>query len=158
MVQLKSAKSVAEALAVMVEATSLSSADASKLTALAQSTQDAEDGDVDAPAGAVYKSSSGGIVETLENMHEKASAQLEAARHTETENENAYQMLAQSLNDEIKYGNADLSKAKKDLAGSAQSKSAAEGDLSVSTSDLAEDEKTLSTLHQDCMTGAENFE
>jgi chromosome segregation ATPase len=142
----------------MVEATSLSSADAKKLTALVQSTQDAEDSDVDAPAGTVYKSSSGGIVETLESMHEKASAQLEAARQTETESENAYQMLAQSLNDEIKYGNADLSKAKKNLAASGQSKSTAEGDLSMSSKDLGEDEKTLSTLHQDCMTGAESFE
>jgi len=43
-------------------------------------------------------------------------------------------------------------------AASGQSKATAEGDLSVSSNDLSEDEKTLSTLHQDCMSGAENFE
>ena len=32
------------------------------------------------------------------------------------------------------------------------------GDLSVTSADLAEDEKSLSTLHQECMTGAEDFE
>merc|ERR1719502_2562758 len=41
MMQLKTASSVAEALAVMVEATSLNTADASKLTALLQSSQEA---------------------------------------------------------------------------------------------------------------------
>merc|ERR1719174_215468 len=47
LVQLKSAKSVAEALAVMVEATSISSADASQLTAFVQNMDESED--VDAP-------------------------------------------------------------------------------------------------------------
>merc|ERR1719316_971872 len=156
MVQLKSAKSVAEALAVMVEATSISSADASKLNSFLQNMDDAEN--VDAPAAAVFKSSSGGIVEALQNMHEKATAQLDEARDTETKNENAYQMMHQSISDEIKYGNEDLAKAKKGLAASGQAKASAEGDLSVTSKDLAEDQKTLSTLHQDCMTGAEEFQ
>merc|ERR1719453_2465237 len=67
-------------------------------------------------------------------------------------------MMHQSISDEIKYGNEDLAKAKKALAASAEAKATAEGDLSVTSKDLAEDQKTLSTLHQDCMTGAENFE
>merc|ERR1719182_859765 len=50
MVQLQSASSVAQALAVMVEATSLSSADATKLTALLQNSQDSEDESLGAPA------------------------------------------------------------------------------------------------------------
>jgi hypothetical protein len=83
---------------------------------------------------------------------------LEEARDTETKNENAYQMMHQSISDEIKYGNEDLNKAKKGLAASGEGKASAEGDLSVTSRDLAEDQKTLSTLHQDCMSGAENFE
>merc|ERR1719230_1836200 len=61
MVQLKSANSVAQALSVMVEATSLSSADASKLAALLQNSQETEDGseETGAPAAAVYKGKSG---------------------------------------------------------------------------------------------------
>merc|ERR1719159_1256448 len=43
MMQLQSASSVAQALAVMVQATSLSSADASKLSALLQNQQESED-------------------------------------------------------------------------------------------------------------------
>merc|ERR1719199_309758 len=51
-----------------------------------------------------------------------------------------------------------MNKAKKNLEASAEAKGAAEGDLAVTTKDLDEDTKTLATLHQDCMTGAEDFE
>merc|ERR1719443_1733073 len=135
----------------MVQATSLSSADASKLTALLQSSD--ADADMGAPAAAVFKSSSGGIVETLQDLFEKAEAQLEEARKTETKSVQAYQMLAQSLKDEIKYGNADIDKSKKALATSEEAKATAEGDLSVTSKDLSQDISTLATLHQDCMTG-----
>merc|ERR1719453_1072848 len=142
----------------MVQATSLSSADASKLTALVQSSEQDGDEELGAPAGAVFKSSSGGIVSTLQDLFEKAEAQLEEARKTETKSVQAFEMLAQSLKDEIKYGTKDLNKAKKDLAASAQEKATAEGDLAVTSKDLAEDTSTLATLHQDCMKGAEDFE
>merc|ERR1719506_2341506 len=51
-----------------------------------------------------------------------------------------------------------MDKAKKSLGASEESKGAAEGDLAVTTADLDEDVKSLATLHQDCMTGAEDFE
>merc|ERR1719478_299046 len=160
MVQLKSATSVAQALAVMVQATSLSTADASKLSALLQSSEASEDGSdsLGAPAAAVYKGQSGGIIETMQDLYDKGEAQLEEARKTETKNVQAYEMLAQSLKDEIKYANKDLDKAKKSLASSAETQATAEGDLEVTSKDLAEDIKDLATLHQDCMTGAEDFE
>merc|ERR1740138_1867023 len=109
MLQLQGASSVVQALAVMVEATSLSSADATKLTEFLQNAQADEDGsdDLGAPAAAVYKGKSGGIIETMEDLHEKAETQLEKARAAETKSVQAYQMLAQSLKDEIKYATAD---------------------------------------------------
>jgi hypothetical protein len=67
-------------------------------------------------------------------------------------------MLAQSLKDEIKYATKDMDKAKKDLAASEEAKATAEGDLAVTSKDLADDISTLATLHQDCMKGAEDFE
>merc|ERR1719305_213244 len=51
-----------------------------------------------------------------------------------------------------------MNKAKKSLAASEEAKAAAEGELSVTSADLAEDVKSLATLHQDCMKGAEEFE
>jgi len=160
MMQLKSASNIAQAMAVMVEATSLSTADASKLTALLQNTQESEDtsDETGAPAAAVYKGKSGGIIETMQDLYEKAEAQLEEARGTEKKSLQAFQMLAQSLKDEIKYATKDMDKAKKSLGASEEAKAAAEGDLAVTTKDLDEDVKALATLHQDCMTGAEDFE
>merc|ERR1719199_1537599 len=48
--------------------------------------------------------------------------------------------------------------AKKSLAGSQETKATAAGDLEVASKDLAEDIKTKGTLHQDCMSAAEEFE
>jgi len=158
MAQLKSAGSVAQALSIMVQASSLQAADASKLTALLQQSQQDEDGEMGAPAAATYEGHSDGIIGTLQDLFEKAEAQLEEARKTETKSLQAYQMLASSLKDEIKFQNADMAKAKKDLASSGEKKATAEGDLSVTSKDLAEDIETLSTLHHDCMKGAEDFE
>jgi DNA repair exonuclease SbcCD ATPase subunit len=160
MMQLQSAKNVVQALSVMVDATSMSQADASKLTALLQNTQESEDesDSLGAPAAKVYEGKSGGIVDTMTDLHEKAEGQLEEARKAEAKSLAAFQMLAQSLKDEIKYANKDLDKAKKSLGASAEAKATAEGDLAVTTKDLDEDNKALATLHQDCMTGAEDFE
>merc|ERR1719450_1927498 len=67
-------------------------------------------------------------------------------------------MLKQSLTDEIRFANKDMDKAKKNLAASQEGKATAEGDLDATSKDLKEDVASKSTLHQDCMTAAEEFE
>lgn len=49
----------------------------------------------------------------------------------------------------MKFGTKDMDDAKKRLAAQTERKAGAEGDLEVTTEDLAADEKTKSTLHQD---------
>merc|ERR1719487_743591 len=158
MLQLKSATSITQALSVMVQASVLSSADASRLTAMVQTNNEDEDSTLGAPAAQVYKGHSDGIIGTLEGLTDKAEGQLDKARKTETTAVQNYQMLKQSLTDEIKFANKDMDKAKKGLAESQEKKATAEGDLEVTSKDLAEDIKTKSTLHQDCMSAAEEFE
>merc|ERR1719316_1624677 len=159
MLQLKSASSITEALSVMVQAASLSSADASRLTALVQ-TQDSDSDEQEpgAPAAAVYEGHSDGIIGTLEGLTEKAQAQLDKARKAETTAIQNYQMLKQSLTDSVANANKDMDKAKKGLSESQENKANAQGDLDVTSKDLAEEIKTKSTLHQDCMNAAEEFE
>jgi len=152
--QVQNAKDVAAALSVMVNAAMLSTADASKLTALVQT----DDEDSGAPAGATYESQSGGITDVLKDLLEKAEAQLEEARGKETADLNAFAMLKQSLEDEIKFGNKEMSEAKASSAASAEKKAAAEGDLGITSKDLETDITALGDLHQDCMTKAEDFE
>merc|ERR1719169_370420 len=158
MLQLKSATSVAEALSVMVQASVLSSADASRLTALVQTSNEDEDSSMGSPAAAVYEGHSDGIIGTLEGLTEKATGQLDKARKTETTSIQNFQMLKQSLTDEIEFANKDMDKARKGLAESQESKATATGDLDAASKDLADDVATKSTLHQDCMAAAEEFE
>jgi len=160
MMQLKSANNLEEALAVMVKAAVLSTADEKRLTELVQTahTSDDDDSDMGAPDAAAYESHSTGILDTLNGLLEKAQEQLSTARGTETNNKNNFDMLKQSLNDEITYANKDKEAATKALATSGEIKATAGGDLAVTSKDLAEDQKSMSTMHQDCMTKAEDFE
>jgi chromosome segregation ATPase len=160
MLQLKNAKSLTDALNVMVQASVLSSADASQLTALVQTESGSDDADAEpgAPAAAVYEGHADGIIGTLEGLTEKAESQLDKARKTETTSLNNFEMLKQSLTDAIEFAEKDMDKAKKALAESQEKKATAEGDLDVTSKDLAEDIKAKATLHQDCMTAAEEFE
>merc|ERR1719464_2534770 len=158
MMQLERANNLEQALSVLVQAALVRSADAGKLSSFVQEMQKQEDGDVGAPAGSVYESHSGSILDTLQDLHEKAEAQLQELRHTETADTHNYQMLKQSIEDEIAYGQKELAEARKGIAEGSQKKAQAEGDLAVTTGDLDQDAKTKATLHLDCMTKAENYE
>jgi len=160
MLQMKNAGSVVDALEAMVRASLIEVSDASRLTAFVQSAQKESDDDDEAgaPAAAVYKSQSGGIVDTIQDLLEKAEDQLADIRKTENKNKNNFGLLEQSLEDEIKFANNDLDAAKKGIAASTEKKATAEGDLEVTKKDLAEDVAAKATLHHDCMTKAANFE
>merc|ERR1719456_745236 len=58
----------------------------------------------------------------------------------------------------MKFGGAEIEQAKKDLAAAEETKGTAEGDLAVTSKDLAEDTKVLSEVHHDCMEKANTFE
>jgi chromosome segregation ATPase len=156
MMQLQSAGSMAQALSALVQASSLSAADGQRLTALVQSSS--EDGDMGAPAAAAYESHSGGIVETLTNLLEESEDQLEAVRNKETKDSQAFEMLQQSLKDEMKYANKELNEAKGGIAEAGKKKASFQGDLEVTAKDLSTDIAGLAEMHHECMTKAEDFE
>jgi len=160
MMQLKNANSMAKTFSVMVQASLISSSDGAKLAAFLQSSQqaDAEDEEPGAPAAAVYESQSGGVLDVIQSLEDKADSQLSDLRKQETANRHNYEMLKQSLTDQIKNGNKELDDAKKGIAASAEKKSTAEGELKVTSKDLAEDVKAKGSLHHDCMTEATSFE
>jgi len=158
MLQLQNARNLEQALAVLVQASMIGSADVGKLTAFVQASQHDEDESSGAPSGAVYESHSENILDVLQDLKEKAESQLEELRNTETTDTHNFQTLKQSLEDQITYGQKEIEEAKKGSAESSERKATAEGDLKVTLNDLDEDVKTKATLHHDCMTGAENFE
>jgi len=157
----KDLKSLLSGLNAVVEAAALSLHDKQRLLALAQSQSNSDDEDDDepgAPAPDAYKSKSGSIVDVLEDMREKAQGQLAEARKEESSAKHNFAMLKQSLEDQIAADSKELAEAKASKASAQETKAVAEGDLTVTKKDLAEDEDTLENLETDCKAKAEDHE
>merc|ERR1712032_519145 len=151
MMQIKSAGSLAKTLQLLVDAAALTSADAKGIAALVQTQQSNDDADMGAPDPAVYKGQSGGIIDTLGDLLEKAEGQLAELRNKETAALHEFEMLKQSLQDKIKYETKELAEAKTGIAASNEKKATAEGDLEMTTKNLNEDITALSELHHECL-------
>lgn len=164
LLQLNTASNLVQSLRVLVEATGISSQDKSTLTALIQSQQaarqDSEDdmGDTGAPDPAAYESKSGGIVDTLNDLLDKAESELAEARKKEKKLQFNYDMLKQQLTDSANFATKEMDKSKKRKAEAEEVKATAEGDLATTSKDLAEDITMLSGIHHDCMSKATDFE
>lgn len=162
MLQLAGEGGVVGALRAMVQASLISTTDEKKLAALVQGSQQArqseDDEELGAPEADVYQGHSGGIIDVLDDLLDKAKSQLDSLRKEEISSKNNFEVLKQSLTDEIKFGNNDLSDAKKGIAQSGQAKATAEGDLAVTSKDLAEDRAVKGDLKANCLLKAQDFE
>merc|ERR1711953_460468 len=158
MMQIRNAGSLAKTLQLLVEASTLTSADPKGIAALVQTQQSSDDGETGAPDPAVYKGQSGGIIDTLGDLLEKAETQLADVRNKETASLHEFEMLKQSLTDKIKYETKELDEAKTGIAASNEKKATAEGDLEATTKNLDEDVLALSELHHECLSKAQDYE
>jgi DNA repair exonuclease SbcCD ATPase subunit len=158
MMQIRNAGSLEKTLQLLVEASTLTSADAKGIQALVQTQQSSDDGEMGAPDPAVYKGQSGGIIDTLGDLLDKAETQLADVRNKETASLHEFEMLKQSLVDQIKYETKELDEAKTGIAASNEKKATAEGDLGVTEKNLDEDKNALASLHHECLTKAQDYE
>jgi chromosome segregation ATPase len=154
-----------QVLQTVIDAASINSHDRKKLMALAQSdTNDEDDGmsmlatGMGAPDPEAYKSHSGSIVDVLEDMREKAEGQLNEERKAEMNSKHNYDMLKQSLEDELAVDKKDMAESKAGKSSATETKATAEGDLAVTQKDLADAQKVLGSMHSDCMTQATDHE
>jgi len=150
----ESFKDLTNSLKVIMDAAIFSSQDKGKLQAFMQQ---GEEG-VDAPVAAAYENHSSGIMDTLADLQEKAEGSLAEARKTEVNSRHAFELLRQSLQDELKVQNDSLSNTKKQLAASSEVKATAEGDLAATMKDLNEDESYLKELSRNCQKRAVDAE
>merc|ERR1719262_1166191 len=111
-----------------------------------------------APAAASYKSQSGGIVDVLEDLKEKAEGELSDARKAESTAKHNYEMMKQSLEDQMAADTKDLNGQKSAKASAEEEKAAAEGDLATTIKELKNAEGSLATANTDCMTTAADHE
>jgi len=151
---------VTEALEAVIVAAGVNAADKTKVAALLQATQGSSDSDLEfqpagAPDPAAYKSQSGGILSVLEDMLEKAKAELAAAQKAEMNSSFDFKMLKQKLEDAIAFGDKQLAETKKAKAAAEEAKATAEGELETAAKNLADDETHLKDLQQECMTASE---
>jgi chromosome segregation ATPase len=153
-------KKIAQALAAVVDAAAFTTHDKNKLAALIQNKDDDDDGDSDsgAPAAATYESKSGSIVDVLEDMKDKAEGELDELRKAEGNAKHNFNMLKQSLEDQIKADSTDLEQEKTSKAEAEEGKATAEGDLVQTSKDLAQTESELQTASSDCMQDAADHE
>merc|ERR1719183_3052546 len=120
-----------------------------------QSEAEDEFGLMGAPAPDAYKGHSGGIVDVLQDMLDKAEDQLAEARKEEMTSKHEYDMLKQSITDALKFAKEDKADAEKQMAAAEEEKAVAEGDLDVTTKDLADAEETYKNIGMECMTQAQ---
>merc|ERR1719236_725 len=153
-VDTKNLDSMVKSLSAVINAASFTAQDQKNLAALVQSQQGAEsdDEELGAPAAAVYKTHSNSIFDVLEDMKEKAEGQLAELRKAESATKHNYNMLKQSLEDQMEADNKDMDEEKSLKASTEESKAVAEGDLAETVKELGKDRESLKTATTTCMT------
>merc|ERR1711957_1018107 len=146
------------ALSTILDAAALSSSDKSTLVALAQTQQSDEDEAPGAPAAATYKTHSTNILDVLEDMKEKAEGQLSDLRKAEVNSRQNYEMLKQSLEDQNAADNKGMNEQKANKGSAEEDKATAEGDLRMTSKELAASTDQLSTCHATCIQVAADHE
>ena len=98
------------------------------------------------------------IIDTLDEMKDKAEEQLAALRSTESTAQHNFEMTKQSLEDEIAADTKTMDKEKATKSATEETKATASGDLEICVKDLANAKATLETCNSDCMTAAADHE
>merc|ERR1719329_2135130 len=125
----------------VLDAAAIGAGDQKLLTGLLQNQQGDDDDDLSfgAPAAAGYKSHGGGIMDVLEDLKEKAENELADLRKAESNAKHNYDMLKQSLTDQIGADNKDK-------------------DDETTAKDLADASNALQVANTNCMQVAADHE
>jgi len=146
-------KDLMSALSKVVDASWVNAADRRQIQGLMQTSSDEDDGDdlrLSAPKAEAYDSATGGIVETLEEMKEKAESALTEARNTETRQQHSFDMMAQSLTDAIAQLKKKLSDTKTGIATATQEVGENGSELMETKKNKKANDAYLTSLTMDC--------
>jgi hypothetical protein len=118
----------------------------------------AQEDETSAPKAAAFESSTGGIVDTVVAMQEKAEDTLSELRKKEMADQNSYSLIAAGLTRDISHIKEKLADATQNKATSMQKQEQAGSKLSETQTSKAADEEFLATLRTDCQTKASEWE
>jgi hypothetical protein len=151
-------KHLSDTVTILLDGPMVAEKDTRQLQAFIQARENAKDEE----GLTVDQSEQGGgldaVVDVLEDLLEKAESQRAESGKAETEMQFKFDMLKQSLTDELKNDNKHIVKARKKLASYKETKAAVEGDLAEIVKDAQSDSNTLSQIQTDCMQQAADHE
>jgi len=146
-------------LGAVVDGASLgASEDVKKLTAMLQVTQQSEENSDDSEDPKPYEGQSGGVIQVLEDLRDKAQDQLREIRQAETEAINNYDLVKQAITEETSQYQKELDDEKAALADAKKTKATADGNLAMTTKELSTDMEDYEKLQHDCMRKAADHE
>jgi len=154
-------ESMIKSLTAVINAASFANSDRKKLLALVQARQESDTQDDDslgAPTAAAYKTHSTSILDVMEDLKEKAEAELADLRKAEMNAKHNFAMLSQSLSDSIAADNKQLADSKASKAKFAGKLAVAEGDLAETVKTLGDDKKTKADTEAKCAAVAADHE
>merc|ERR1719420_1455025 len=105
-----------------------------------------------------YESKSGGIMDILEETKDKAEVELSDARKAEMEATHSYNMVKQSLENEISTKKEKLADCQAQKSSNEEAKGSAEGEKAETTKTKGIDTETLETLKSECQGKAVEWE
>jgi len=147
--------SLLKSLNLIMDAAAFPSNDQQKLVAFVQARHaeenDEGDDDMGAPSAASYKTHTGGIVDVLEDMKDKAAEELSSLRKAEVSAKHNFQMLKQSIEDQVADDKAQLEAAKSSRGDATGAEANAKGDLEKTIKELKDAKETLETTNANCM-------
>jgi len=149
---------IVQTLGFVDDAAALDGNSMDKLTSLIQAHDDESDSELGAPAAASYNKQSGGIMESLEDMRDKAESQLSDLRKNEMTAKNSYELLRQGLEDEIKAAKTELSDEQSGKAEANEEKAGATGNLEVTTKEKKIGQQKEDQVSSACQTAATDHE
>lgn len=157
-IDMSSMKKMLNGISTVIDAAAFSLRDRSKLLTLVQSSSEDDDSEEGAPDAAAYENKSGGIVDILNDMKEKAEGELSELRKAEGNAKQAFNMLKQSLEGQIGADTKDLDDQKSGKAAAEQKKATDEADLTITEKDLENSQLELAKTTSGCLTVAADHE
>jgi len=158
----KQSQAAIDALKTIVESQWVDSGSRRTLQAFIQSKTAAADEDddfaLDQTQTKSVESSSGSIVQTVEDMQGKAEDTLSEVRKKEMEASHGFQMVEAGLLDELENAKGKLAAASKQKSECGQKLNEANGEMVSTTKSKAADEEYLASLKSECQARAVEYE
>jgi len=157
-VDMSNMNNVVKTFGSILDAVAIGHSDKKQLMALVQSQDDDSDDDAGAPDAAAYKNKSGGIMDVLEDLKEKAESELADLRKAEKSAAHNYAMTKQALEDQAAADAKDKDDETAKKSGAEETKATAEGDLTNTAKDLADAQDALQVANTNCIQVAGDHE